>query len=161
MSPPVQLHLSRLVMSASGSDDCHLISETACQSLRQRRVNHKTASTSSLCNWFPNRFSFAWGTQLAMALFAERGISCAFSSWRGIAVWPIETVSALRESNVQPSGEHTAWLLFLSFVTVCANSINLCPELKVWCYKFCFCHTLPIIWITFQGFGIVCTMRKP
>jgi len=28
-------------------------------------------------------------------VFAERGISCALGGWRGIAIWPVETVSAL------------------------------------------------------------------
>lgn len=91
-----------------------------CQSLRGRRVNLNcmpaSTYTSFLCSWFPHSFSLALGTELGI-IFAERGISACWASWNGFSIY--------WESNVQPSGRHITWFLFLSNVTVCTSAADL------------------------------------
>lgn len=70
-------------------------------------------------------------------IFAERGISCVFGHRRGISIWPIETVSAFTtESQMSSQVGNYCLVAILSYVTVCANGINSCLELKIQRFVF-------------------------
>lgn len=92
MSPAVQLYLRRLVMSASGSDGCHLPPGAACQSLGERRVNPRNTSTFPLAD-FLRDFRLLQALSLAWSVLREA--SCGFQGCRESAIWVIETAPCL------------------------------------------------------------------
>lgn len=139
MSPPVLLCLSRVVMCASGSGDCHPSYFSNCLPEPQR----EGTTSQNLLHLFP------------LQLISKQIFICSRHwAWHGLHweshLLPLRPQDGNRylvdwnccsvqwESNVQPSGEGSAWFLFLSYVTACTNDINSWSELKVWCHKFWF-----------------------